>query len=81
MQLTSIIVKVEFDEEAGVYVASSGDISGLALEAASFEELKPKVLGAIEDLIEMNGIDSGLTEIPVHFAMSQLEMVPNPNAA
>ena len=46
MRHSSIIVRASWDDEAGVWVASSTDIDGLAIEAATIEELEPKVLAA-----------------------------------
>ena len=78
MQHSSIIVRAFWDEEAGVWVATSSDVDGLAIEAATIEALEPKVLAALSDLIELNGIDSDLKEIPVHIMTEQLLRIPNP---
>lgn len=56
MNQVSIIVRAEWDEEASVWVATSNDIDGLAVEADTLEALKTKVTDAICDLVEMNGI-------------------------
>jgi hypothetical protein len=58
-------------------VATSKDIDGLAIEAPTMEALEPKVLAALSDLIELNGIDSDLAEIPVHLMAEQLLRMPN----
>ena len=79
MRHSSIIVRANWDDEAGVWVASSTDIDGLAIEAATIEALEPKVLAALGDLIELNGIDSDLPEIPVHIMTEQLVRIPNPS--
>ena len=80
MALNSIIVRAQWDEAARVWHASSGDIGGLSVEADSLEKLEPKVLAAISDLIELNGLDSDLLEIPVHIMAEQLSRVRNPAA-
>ncbi|WP_244446630.1 DUF1902 domain-containing protein [Neorhizobium galegae] len=49
-----------WDEEASVWVATSNDIEGLAVEADTMEELEPKVKAALADLIELNGTSSPL---------------------
>ncbi|MBP2447093.1 hypothetical protein JOH51_004532 [Rhizobium leguminosarum] len=36
MKHASIVVRADWDEKAGVWVASSNDIEGLAIEADSF---------------------------------------------
>ena len=79
MPIASIIVRATWDEQAEVWVATSKDIDGLAIEAPTMEALEPKVLAALNDLIELNGIDSDLAEIPVHMMAEQLLRVPNPS--
>jgi len=79
MKHASIIVRVAWDEEARVWVASSSDIDGLAVEADTTEALDPKILAAISDLLELNEISSDLREIPVHILSEHLSRVPNPH--
>jgi hypothetical protein len=79
MPIASIIVRANWDDEAGVWVASSKDIDGLSVEASTLEALEPKVLAALSDLIELNGIESDLPEIPVHIMAEQLLRIPNPS--
>jgi hypothetical protein len=78
MKHVSIIVRAEWDEEAAVWVASSNDIEGLAVEADTLEALEPKVVAAITDLLELNGFTSNLPEIPIHIMAEQLVRIPNP---
>lgn len=78
MKHVSIFVRAAWDEEAGVWVASSSDIDGLALEAESVELLEKKVVAAISDLLEMNGVEYDLPEIPVHFMAEHVARIPNP---
>ncbi|MBB3137326.1 hypothetical protein FHS26_005087 [Rhizobium pisi] len=78
MKHVSIIVRAEWDEEAAVWVASSNDIEGLAVEADTLEALEPKVVAAITDLLELNGFTSDLPEIPIHIMAEQLVRIPNP---
>lgn len=79
MPIASIIVRANWDDDAEVWVATTKDIDGLAVEAPTLEELEPKVAAALSDLIELNGIDSELAEIPVHIMAEQLLRVPNPS--
>lgn len=74
----SIIVRADWDPEAKVWVASSADIAGLAVEAETIEALEGKVVAALSDLIELNGFESSLSEIPVHIMAEQLAIVANP---
>jgi hypothetical protein len=78
MKRLSIIVRATWDDEAKVWVADSSDIAGLATEAETLEELRPKVLAMISELIELNGVDSDLAEIPVHILAEQSAKVANP---
>ncbi|MBB3918223.1 DUF1902 domain-containing protein [Rhizobium fabae] len=78
MKHVSIIVRAERDEEAAVWVASSSDIEGLAVEADTLEALELKVVAAITDLLELNGFTSNLPEIPIHIMAEQLVRIPNP---
>jgi hypothetical protein len=76
----SIIVKVDWDDEAQVWVATSDDV-GLATEADTQEALRAKVLDMIRELLELD-VDhpySDLPEIPVHFMEQTLERVANPH--
>ncbi|MEL7272653.1 MAG: DUF1902 domain-containing protein [Pseudomonadota bacterium] len=81
MTVSTIIVEARWDGKADVWTATSTSISGLAVEAPTLEALKSRVEGAIADLIELNGIDSPLAEIPVCIMASQLGSVTNPKAA
>jgi Domain of unknown function (DUF1902) len=56
MNMRSIIVRATWDDEAEVWVATSNDIEGLAVESESMEKLQPKVMAAVADLLELNGI-------------------------
>lgn len=79
MDRNSIIIRASWDNEAGVYVATTTDIHGLALEAPTLEELREKVLSVIPDLLELNGVQSDLPEVPVYIMSEQLSMVRVPH--
>jgi predicted RNase H-like HicB family nuclease len=81
MKQMSILVRATWDDEAGVWVAESSDINGLATEAETLEDLRSKILVMIPELIELNGIDSDLAEIPVHILAQQYTRIANPAAA
>jgi len=78
MRHPSIIVRADWDDEANVWVATSSDIDGLATEAPTLEELRAKVLTMVVELMELNGEQSDLAEIPVHILAQQIVRVPNP---
>ena len=73
----SIVVKATWDDAARVWVAESDDIAGLVTEAETFDGLREKVLRMIPELIELNGFDSDLPEIPVHILAQQTTLVAN----
>ena len=47
-------IKFLWDDEAAVWVATSEDVPGLALESGSFDALVEKVRSAIPELLELN---------------------------
>lgn len=49
----NVRVNVMKDEEAGVYVGTSPDLSGLTVEAETLEELRSEVHGAAAKLLEL----------------------------
>lgn len=55
MKHASIIVRADWDDEARVRVATRKDIADLAIEAESIDALEPKVMAALEDLLDLNG--------------------------
>ena len=79
MKTASIFVRATWDGDARVWVATSTDIDGLAVEAETHEALTEKVVAAVADLIELNGIDSDLPEIPVRVLSEDLRRVANPH--
>jgi predicted RNase H-like HicB family nuclease len=51
-----VIVHADWDDEAGVWVATTQDIRGLVTEAETIEALRAKLPGMILDLLEETGI-------------------------
>ncbi|MCL2045223.1 MAG: DUF1902 domain-containing protein [Oscillospiraceae bacterium] len=47
-------IKLEWDEEASVWVATSDDVKGLVLEDESFDELVREVQLAVPTLLALN---------------------------
>jgi len=52
-----LFVRVEWDEQAHVWVATSDDVPGLATEEDTMEKLIEKLKTIIPELIDANGID------------------------
>jgi predicted RNase H-like HicB family nuclease len=50
-----LMVRADWDADAGVWVASSGDVPGLATEAATVEALATKLTNLVPLLLEANG--------------------------
>ena len=48
-------IKLKWDAEAEVWIATSRDVPGLALESGSFDALVEKVRFAVPELIDLNG--------------------------
>jgi hypothetical protein len=76
--VSAITVHATWDKHAHVWVATSDDIDGLAVEAKTMEILEPKVTDAIHDLIELNGMRSTLSAVPVYIMVKHLLCVINP---
>ena len=56
MSLVSYHVQADWDPEAGVWVATSDDIPGLATEAETVEALTGRLRTMIPELLEANGL-------------------------
>ncbi|WHZ09931.1 MAG: hypothetical protein OJF60_000370 [Burkholderiaceae bacterium] len=48
-------IHAEWDEEAGVWVATSDDVPGLATEADTLEALSAKLESMVPELLDANG--------------------------
>jgi len=51
-----IVVHADWDPDASVWVATTGDLRGLVTEADSIEALRAKLPGMILDLLEESGV-------------------------
>ncbi len=51
----SCIIKMLWDDDAQVWVATSEDVPGLALESGSFDALIERVRVAVPELMRLNG--------------------------
>ena len=52
--MKKLLVIAQWDNEVGVWVATSDDIPGLVTEAASLDELLERVLAVVPELLEDN---------------------------
>ena len=76
MKNQTIIVRADWDDDAKVWVATTSDIRGLAVEAETFDLLREAVTGAIADLIEENGFETDLPEVAVQILGQSILRVP-----
>ncbi|HEY3326150.1 MAG TPA: DUF1902 domain-containing protein [Novimethylophilus sp.] len=58
-EMRKITVVADWDDEAGVWVASSDDVPGLITEADTTELLLAKLINMIPELLEENGLPDG----------------------
>jgi predicted RNase H-like HicB family nuclease len=56
MESTTYHVHADWDTEAGVWVATSDDVPGLATEAETIEALAERLRTMIPELLEANGL-------------------------
>ena len=58
-----LCIRAEWDDDAGVWVASSDDVAGLATEAPTLEALSTKLASLVPELLDANGYPDG-PEVP-----------------
>jgi len=64
-------IQADWDPEAGVWVATSADVPGLATEAETIEGLTDRLRTMIPELLEANGLLSGIREnAPIAFELT-----------
>jgi predicted RNase H-like HicB family nuclease len=56
VNMYTLKVQALWDGEAGVWVAESGDVPGLATEAVTLEDLLAKLAVMVPELLEENGV-------------------------
>lgn len=66
-------VKLLWDNEAAVWVATSDDLPGLALESGSCDALIERVKYIVPELMDMNGIKADFCDI--NFVSDRLDRV------
>ena len=61
------LVTAEWDNEAGVWVATSDDVPGLVSEAATLDDLVRRVLLVTPELLDDNGVPrKGRGTVEIH---------------
>ena len=57
--MKTYFIQAEWDEQAGVWVATSDGVPGLVAESETIEALVLKLKLRVPELLEVNGIDAG----------------------
>ncbi|GAA6733611.1 DUF1902 domain-containing protein [Thermus oshimai] len=70
--MRTLKVQALWDGEAGVWVAESDDVPGLATEAATLEELLAKLAVMVPELLEENGV---ALELPVELRLEATRLL------
>ena len=83
MRHAVIFVRADWDNKAGVWVATSEDLKWLVTEAETLQALRAKVLVMAGELIELGNLPDGsdLPEIPIHILAGTTARIPNPRLA
>lgn len=53
--LSALTVRAEWDSEAGVWVAESGDVLGLVMEAETLDQLVERLRTLVPELLALSG--------------------------
>ena len=56
-------IRMTWDEDAAVWIATSSDVPGLVLESGSFDALLERVRYAVPELIELNGVKASILKL------------------
>ena len=64
-------IKLEWDSEASVWIATSDDVPGLVLESGSFDVLVERVRYAVPELLELGGTTR--SDVPLYFMSERHE--------
>jgi predicted RNase H-like HicB family nuclease len=77
-----LIIHAEWDDEAGVWVATSEDVPGLATEAESMDALVAKLQVMVPELLDANGYADGDLDHDVRLrVLSSLDTIAHRRAA
>ena len=68
------VIRVLWDHDAQVWVATSDDVQGLVVEAASFDEVVQEVRRLVPELFQLNG-GTHSKVFDLHFLADRLESV------
>jgi len=74
MQQKPLFIRAEWDEEAGVWVATSEEVPGLATEGQTLEGLIEKLKVMIPELLDANGAAGMGYEVPFEVLTRRFEI-------
>lgn len=75
MQTKPLFIRVEWDEEAQVWIATSDDVPGLATEEETMEALVKKLKQLIPELLEANDVHFK-DSVPLEILTRRFEVLP-----
>jgi hypothetical protein len=67
------VITTTWDAEASVWIATSDDVPGLALESGSLDALMERVRFAVPELLALNGNEQA--DIPLYFKSERHDLV------
>jgi len=67
------VITTTWDAEASVWIATSEDVPGLALESGSLDALMERVRNAVPELLALNG--NSQDDIPVFFKSERHDLL------
>lgn len=72
-----INVQVQYDPEAMVFIATSEDVYGIAIESHSLDELRERLLSIIPEMVQENGLPGHVVnnEVPVELLIHNREQL------
>jgi hypothetical protein len=68
------VIRVLWDGDASVWVATSDDVPGLVVEASTYDEVVSQVRVLAPELLELNGVLTGKM-VDLHFLADRLDSV------
>lgn len=68
------VIRVLWDSDSSVWIATSDDVPGLVVEAQSFDDVVKEVRLLAPELFDLNGISTGKV-LDLHFLADRLESV------
>jgi hypothetical protein len=69
--MSEYTIKLQWDADVSVWIATSDDVPGLVLESGSFDVLIERVRYAVPELLELSG--TMRSDVPLHFLSERYE--------